>query len=793
MRINRLRRMPIKYKLFLYYAAVFLVLFSLSFTFLYFRVKTGIMDRIRQELTTSNQIITGMVETAADLSIKNHLRGIAEKNLEIIESLYREYQENRITEIEARDRAVRILLSQHIGDTGYIYCVGSDGVAVIHPREGVVGKKFLDHPFVRTQIQQKTGYLEYDWKNPEESEARPKALYMTYFEPWDWIISVTSYKSEFSTLVGIEDIRENISKLTFGKTGYSFIFDTNGKIIVHPELTDKALSDLGIDGQQIIQDMVARKKGYLTYSWKNPSEKEEREKIVAFDSIPSFNWIIASSFYTREVFSPLRDMQKDFLIILVLTLAATGLVTLAISNSMTRPLTDLIHRFETGSKGDLFFRVDNDRGDEIGKLSDSFNLFMTKLETYRNEILSENRVRKEAEQELQKVQQYLSNIIDSMPSVLIGIDETLGVTLWNRKAEKMTGLSGADARTKPLSDALPGIHVDMDKIRECLEKNETRTWTKLPYTAPGGETRCRDVTVYPLRLGHIKGAVIRMDDVTEKIRMEEVLIQNEKIISVGGLAAGMAHEINNPLAGVIQNAAVLSNRLMDTRMPANVAAAEKAGTNMAAVSAFMNSRKIPSMIKAITESASRMAAIVENMLSFARKGDSGFSTHDPVELLEKTLSLASTDYDLKKQYDFKSITINREYEANLPMVTCESSKIQQVLLNILSNGAHAMMENEAASKPVFTLRLKAEKKPPMLGIEIEDNGPGMNEEVRKRIFEPFFTTKPVGVGTGLGLSVSYFIITEHHGGTLDVVSEPGRGTTFMIRLPLEKKGQTQGY
>ncbi len=787
MRMNLLRRMPIKYKLFLYYAAVFLVLFSLSFTFHYFRVRSGIMDRIRQELTTSNQIITGMVDSAADLSIKNHLRGIAENNLEIIESLYREYRDNRISESEARERAVRILLSQHIGDTGYIYCVSSDGVALVHPREGVAGKKFLDHPFVRAQIQNKTGYLEYDWKNPEESEARPKALYMTYFEPWDWIISVTSYKSEFSKLVEIEDIRENISKLTFGKTGYSFIFDTTGKIIIHPELSDKAFGDLGIDGQQILQDMVARKKGYLTYSWKNPSEKEEREKIVAFDSIPSFNWIIASSFYTREVFSPLRDMQKDFLIILVLTLTATGLVTLAISNSMTRPLTDLIHRFEKGSKGDLFFRVDNDRGDEIGQLSDSFNLFMTKLETYRNEILSENRVRREAEQELQKVQQYLSNIIDSMPSVLIGVDETLGVTLWNRKAEEMTGLSGVDARAKPLSDALPGIHVDMEKIRECLKKNETRTWAKLPYAAPGRETRYQDITVYPLQTGRMKGAVIRMDDVTEKIRLEEVLVQNEKILSVGGLAAGMAHEINNPLAGVIQNAAVLSNRLMDARIPANITAAEKAGTTMKSISEFMLSRNIPSMIRAITESASRMAAIVENMLSFARKSDSSFSTQDPVTLLEKTLALASTDYNLKKQYDFKSITINKEYEANLPLVSCESSKIQQVLLNILANGAHALLENKTGAKPVFTLRLKAETSPPMLRIEIEDNGPGMTEEIRKRVFEPFFTTKPVGTGTGLGLSVSYFIITENHGGTMDVVSEPGKGTTFIIRLPLERK------
>ena len=780
--------MPIKYKLFLYYATVFLVLFSLSFTFHYFRVRSGIIDRIRQELTTSNQIITGMVEKAANLSIKNHLRGIAEKNLDIIESLYQEYRDNRITEIEARDRAVRILLSQHIGDTGYIYCVGSDGVALVHPREGVAGKKFLDHPFVRTQIQNKIGYLEYDWKNPEESEARPKALYMTYFEPWDWIISVTSYKSEFSKLVGIEDIRENISKLTFGKTGYSFIFDTTGKIIVHPELTDKALSDLGIDGKQILQDMIARKKGYLTYSWKNPSEKESREKLLAFDSIPSFNWIIASAFYTREVFSPLLDMQKDFLIILILTLLATGLATLAISNSMTRPLVDLIHRFEKGSKGDLFFRVDSDRGDEIGKLSDSFNLFMTKLETYRNEILSENKVRKEAEQELQKVRNYLSNIIDSMPSVLIGIDDDMRVTLWNQKAEEMTGTSGADARAGRLPDVLPGIHVDMGKIRESLEKNETRAWAKLPYAAPGGEPRYQDITIYPLQAGRMKGAVIRIDDVTEKIRMEEVLIQNEKILSVGGLAAGMAHEINNPLAGVIQNAAVLSNRLMDSRMPANITAAEKAGTTMESISEFMNSRNIPSMMKAITESASRMAAIVENMLSFARKSDSSFSSQDPVALLEKTLRLASTDYDLKKQYDFKSITIKKEYEANLPLVSCESSKIQQVILNILSNGSHAMLENQTGSEPVFTLRLKTEKSSPMLRIEIEDNGPGMTEEVRKKIFEPFFTTKPVGVGTGLGLSVSYFIITENHGGTMDVVSEAGKGTTFIIRLPLERKG-----
>lgn len=157
--------------------------------------------------------------------------------------------------------------------------------------------------------------------------------------------------------------------------------------------------------------------------------------------------------------------------------------------------------------------------------------------------------------------------------------------------------------------------------------------------------------------------------------------------------------------------------------------------------------------------------------------------------MDKILELAVTDYDLKKQYDFKSIKIVKEYEEDLPLVSCENTKIQQVILNILRNGAEAMQESmktEDKTYPRFTLRLVHEENTHMLRMEIQDNGPGMNEATRKRIFEPFFTTKPVGGGTGLGLSVSYFIITENHGGTMDVVSELGKGTNFIIRLPVER-------
>jgi len=392
--------------------------------------------------------------------------------------------------------------------------------------------------------------------------------------------------------------------------------------------------------------------------------------------------------------------------------------------------------------------------------------------------------RKQAEVELRHLRNYLSNIIDSMPSVLIGVDATGMVTQWNSEATRATGISAKTAIGKLLPEVFPRLINQMGKVQDAITSRQKHIDPKRPFKK-NGTTFFEDVTIYPLIANGIEGVVIRVDDVTERVRIEEMVVQSEKMLSVGGLAAGMAHEINNPLAAIIQTATVLSNRLTQS-LAENERVAQQMGTSMEAIKDFMELRGVPKMLKSIQDSGTRAADIVMNMLSFARKEGESRSSLNLAQLIDRTIALADSDYDLKTKRDFRKIEIIREYEENLPLVPGESGPLQQVILNILRNGADAMQQGreQIADQPHrFIIRLKKEAAAQLVRIEIEDNGPGMDEETCRRIFEPFFTTKPIGVGTGLGLSVSYFIITENHGGKMTVQSQPGKGTNFIIRLP----------
>jgi PAS domain S-box-containing protein len=389
--------------------------------------------------------------------------------------------------------------------------------------------------------------------------------------------------------------------------------------------------------------------------------------------------------------------------------------------------------------------------------------------------------RKRAEEEMSRLRNYLENIFNSMPSVLVGVDRDGKVTQWNAAAESVTGIRTKEAQGQSLEQVLPMLSHGMNKIREAIRERVVKAEAKVPWMADG-QMHYQDVTVYPLVSNGVEGAVIRVDDVTERVQIEEMMIQSEKMLSVGGLAAGMAHEINNPLGTILQASQNVLRRISPD-LPANARIAEECGTNLNTVRKYLEKRGIAEFLQDIRNSGQRAAQIVENMLSFSRKSDAEGILTSLAELLDRTLLLAESDYDLKKRYDFRQIETVREYHPDAPPVVCQPSKIQQVFLNILRNGAEAMGEVRDLDRlPRFVLKVLPDG--PMVRVEIEDNGPGMDETTRKRLFEPFFTTKPPGIGTGLGMSVSYFIVTEEHHGALMVESQPGTGSRFIIRLPV---------
>jgi PAS domain S-box-containing protein len=274
----------------------------------------------------------------------------------------------------------------------------------------------MDREFVREMIRLKTGYLEYEWKNPEEDVMKPKAMYMSYFAPWDWIIAVSTYREEFTHLIEISDFRKSILDMTFGKTGYAYIHDSSGNLIVHPFLTGNYLNSRDKDGRCFVRDMCEKKNGKAVYSWKNPGEAESREKLVIFNHIPEYDWIVASASYLDEIYAPLNTVKTIVLgIVALIFLLITGSY-LWVNRSVIIPLQSLMKRFDQGAAGDFSVRMPVGATDEIGQLAGYFNRFMEKLTLSRQNLESEIAQRKKNEQALRLSDEMFSRAFRSNPA-----------------------------------------------------------------------------------------------------------------------------------------------------------------------------------------------------------------------------------------------------------------------------------------------------------------------------------------------------------------------------------------
>ncbi len=400
---------------------------------------------------------------------------------------------------------------------------------------------------------------------------------------------------------------------------------------------------------------------------------------------------------------------------------------------------------------------------------------------YRISSIRDITDRLKTEMALKEAMNEIELLINTLPIAIISVNRDLTVKQYNDKALIFDGAINRDYQSKQIFDLFPKLIFIKDTLEKSIAEDKYINEDKIALEQYG-EPRTFNLTIIPLNNPLNSGSVIMLEEITERRKIESLMIQSEKMLSVAGLAAGMAHEINNPLGTIVQGCQNIIRRT-STELPKNIDVAKSLNIDMSALESYFKQRQIYDILDSMRHAVEKASDIIKNMLQFSRKSESKKVLYPMSKLVEETLDLAYNDYDLKKKYDFRSIRIIKDFQDELPLVRITITEIQQVILNILRNASHAFKSKfYKNNEPTIKIILRKEGR--FIILEIEDNGPGIDEKIKQRIFEPFFTTKEVGEGTGLGLSVSYMIITNNHQGTITVESVKGMGAKFIIKLPL---------
>jgi two-component system NtrC family sensor kinase len=339
--------------------------------------------------------------------------------------------------------------------------------------------------------------------------------------------------------------------------------------------------------------------------------------------------------------------------------------------------------------------------------------------------------------EYESLKDFSENIIESINVGVVVEDVDGRIVGWNRALESLTGRRPLQTLGRRTAEIIPANFLQRLAESRHLYK---QPWNNLIVNF--------SATSLVDKAGATRGTLIIIDNITDRIRLEDQLIQNEKLTSIGLLAAGVAHEVNTPLAVISSYSQMLRKEISpeDSRYK---------------------------LLEKITKQTFRASEIVNNLLNFSRTNATEFAEMDIHQVITDTLSL------LEHQFKGARIRMERELRAEYPIAIGNAGKLQQVFLNLFVNARDAMPEGGE-------LRVLTDNVDSKIEIIVQDTGIGISRENIKKIYDPFFTTKAAGKGTGLGLSVSYGIVREH-GGNISVDSKPGAGTSFKLELPLVRK------
>jgi two-component system, NtrC family, sensor kinase len=359
--------------------------------------------------------------------------------------------------------------------------------------------------------------------------------------------------------------------------------------------------------------------------------------------------------------------------------------------------------------------------------------------------------------EIDEQRRFISLIIDSLPVGLYVVDRDYRIQIWNRQREigapglrrdEVVGRQVFEVLTRQPAEEL---RADFDRVFQTGEILQEELDVTL-----GGEVRSFRLSKIPMRLDgdEISHVITIGEDVTESRRIQGQIMQSEKLAAIGQLAAGVMHEINNPLATISACVAAIDGRL-----------GQLTGKERSAVEEYL---------EIIDKEVDRCTRIVDGLLDFSRPKGKAKGRVVLNALVDETLFL------LKHHQRFKRLSLARELDMSLPATNGNAEQLTQVLMALMLNAVDAMDDRRGK------LTVRTGRNPNFTDevfVEIEDNGVGIPRSEQSKIFDPFYTTKPPGRGTGLGLSICYGIVEDHRG-RIEVDSQPGRGSIFRVFLPV---------
>jgi PAS domain S-box-containing protein len=533
-----------------------------------------------------------------------------------------------------------------------------------------------------------------------------------------------------------------VSEVTIGVTGHGMLLSRDGTVLICPLLSPE---------EHTVEPALVAQLTHAPTGWAVAGDDAHggQHAIIGFasvrlaerlapESLGGKGWLTFVRQDPVETYAPLKVLLHKVAAYGVLVLGVLWIAGVVVAKRITRPIQALHEGVQRFGAGGLDHRLSIKTGDEIEQLADAFNRMAGKVQEHT--------------QEIEETKTYLEDLLENANDVIYTLDREQVFTYVNSKVEAW-GYRKEDLIGRPYLSLLSKRHRGR-RLKGTLDIGAKRVY-EVEVMTRSGELRTAMVSVSPLRdqAGHILGVLGIARDITEMKKLEHQMRSAERLASVGKLAAGVAHEINNPLGGIL-------NCLYNLR---------KGTLSLSRQEEYLTSME---------DGLRRVQRIVRQLLDFSQQHEPELLLTDLNEVVEQVLVL--TNHALVAN----RIRLERQLAPGLPHLMLDRHMIEQVLTNLILNAVQAMK-----SGGIITIRTRASEESCL--VQIEDTGCGIPPEVLPRIFDPFFTTKATGEGTGLGLSVSLGII-ERHGGHILVDSEVGKGTVFTIQLPISRDRSMAG-